>query len=239
MSQAVDASSNASVPGRQLVDTHSFVQRVQRPDPAYSPSADEHRCTEHRCARCESALGKRRRALAGNRSVDHDHRMLGLMQDAPLTTSRILDRADRYFGSKPIITKTVTGTERSTIGELAAAETRRSSASALDSLDISADGRVGTFAWNTARHVALYFAIPGTGRVMHTLNIRYFAEHLIYTVDHAEDEAVFVDRFRCCGLFTPVPAAAVDGRSTSSIMDDGATDRDTWMTRASRSVTRS
>jgi fatty-acyl-CoA synthase len=29
---------------------------------------------------------------------------------------------------------------------------------------------------------------------MHTLNIRYFAEHLIYTVNHAEDEAVFVDR---------------------------------------------
>jgi fatty-acyl-CoA synthase len=29
---------------------------------------------------------------------------------------------------------------------------------------------------------------------MHTLNIRYFAEQLIYTVDHAEDEAIFVDR---------------------------------------------
>ena len=29
---------------------------------------------------------------------------------------------------------------------------------------------------------------------MHTLNIRYFPEQLIYTVNHAEDEAVFVDR---------------------------------------------
>ena len=53
---------------------------------------------------------------------------------------------------------------------------------------------MGTFAWNTARHLGLYFAIPGTGRVMHTLNIRYFPEQLIYTVNHAEDEAVFVDR---------------------------------------------
>jgi fatty-acyl-CoA synthase len=29
---------------------------------------------------------------------------------------------------------------------------------------------------------------------MHTLNIRYFPEQLIYTVDHAEDEVIFVDR---------------------------------------------
>ena len=40
----------------------------------------------------------------------------------------------------------------------------------------------------------LYFAIPGTGRILHTMNIRYFPEQLIYTIDHAEDEAIFVDR---------------------------------------------
>ena len=30
--------------------------------------------------------------------------------------------------------------------------------------------------------------------MLHTLNIRLFAEQLIYTVEHAEDEVVFVDR---------------------------------------------
>ena len=64
----------------------------------------------------------------------------------------------------------------------------------LDSVGISTEGRVGTFGWNTARHLALYFGIPGSGRVMHTMNIRYFPEQLIYTVGHAEDEAVFVDK---------------------------------------------
>ncbi|MDT4982513.1 MAG: hypothetical protein QOF95_3, partial [Pseudonocardiales bacterium] len=124
--------------------------------------------------------------------VDHHHGMLGLMQDTPLTTNWIFDRGAQYYGTKTVTTRTATGLERKTFTELAA-ETRRVAA-AIDDLGISPGGRVGTFAWNTARHLGLYFAIPGTGRVMHTLNIRYFPEQLIYTVGHAEDEAVFVDR---------------------------------------------
>ena len=46
----------------------------------------------------------------------------------------------------------------------------------LDDLGISEDGRVATFAWNTARHLELYFAAPCTGRVLHTLNIRLFPD---------------------------------------------------------------
>ncbi|MDP9093562.1 MAG: long-chain fatty acid--CoA ligase [Actinomycetota bacterium] len=118
--------------------------------------------------------------------------MLGLMQDVALTTNWIFGRGSQYFGDKQVVTATVSGTKRATFGEVAA-ETRRVAAM-LDTLGVSADGRVGTFGWNTARHLGLYFAIPGTGRVMHTLNIRYFPEQLVYTVDHAADEAVFVDR---------------------------------------------
>ena len=64
----------------------------------------------------------------------------------------------------------------------------------LDDLGISADGRVATFAWNTARHLELYFAAPCSGRVLHTLNIRLFPEQVTYIVNHAEDEVIFVDR---------------------------------------------
>ena len=64
----------------------------------------------------------------------------------------------------------------------------------LDDLGISADGRVATFAWNTARHMELYFAAPCSGRVLHTLNIRLFPEQLTYVANHAEDEVVFADR---------------------------------------------
>jgi fatty-acyl-CoA synthase len=79
-----------------------------------------------------------------------------------------------------------------TIGEWAGRVRRL--ATVLDTLGVSADGRVGTFCWNTGRHLELYLAAPCTGRVLHTLNIRLFPEQLVYIVDHAEDEVVFVDR---------------------------------------------
>jgi fatty-acyl-CoA synthase len=118
--------------------------------------------------------------------------MHGLMQDTPLTTNWIFDRGGRYFGTKPVVTNTAVGIERCTLAHVQ--DQARRIAAVIDGFGVSGDGRVGTFAWNSARHLALYFAIPGTGRVMHTLNIRYFADQLIYTVNHAEDEAIFVDR---------------------------------------------
>ncbi|MDQ1733424.1 MAG: hypothetical protein QOK10_3583 [Pseudonocardiales bacterium] len=118
--------------------------------------------------------------------------MLGLMQDWPLTVESILRRGERFFPTKVITTRTVGGLERITVAELA---TRvRQAAEILDRLGISEDARVATFGWNTANHMALYFAVPCTGRVLHTLNIRLFPEQLVYTVEHAEDEVVFVDR---------------------------------------------
>ena len=69
------------------------------------------------------------------------------------------------------------------------AERTRRLGGVLDALGISADGRVGTFAWNSARHLELYFAAPCTGRVLHTLNIRLFPEQLTYIVNHAAHAA--------------------------------------------------
>jgi fatty-acyl-CoA synthase len=78
---------------------------------------------------------------------------------------------------------------------------------------------VGTFAWNSTRHLELYFAVPCTGRVLHTLNIRLFADQLTYIVNHAEDEALFVDR-----SLLPLVWPLVDGFDTVRhvvVMDDG------------------
>ena len=87
--------------------------------------------------------------------------MQGLMQDAPLTINHIFDRAEKYHGHKEIITSTGTGLERTTYAEFAGRT--RQLAGVLDTLGISADGRVATFAWNTARHLELYFAAPVHG----------------------------------------------------------------------------
>ena len=114
------------------------------------------------------------------------------MQDWPLTTNAIFRRGERYFGDRTIATRRVEGLATTTFARFAA-DTRRM-AGLLDGLDLSEGARVGTFGWNTVEHMMAYFAVPGTGRVLHTLNIRLFAEQFVYTVEHAEDEAVFVDR---------------------------------------------
>jgi fatty-acyl-CoA synthase len=118
--------------------------------------------------------------------------MQGLMQNAPLTIESILRRGEQYFPTRTVATKTVTGISRTTLGEVAA-DARRV-AGALDTLGLSPDARVGSFAWNTARHLALYLGVPCSGRILHTINIRYFPEQVSYTINHAEDEAIFVDR---------------------------------------------
>src|SRR6185436_1545306 len=100
--------------------------------------------------------------------------------------------AEKLFPTKEVVTASATGRERISYG--AWAERTRRLGGLLDSLGISADGRVATFGWNTARHLELYFAAPCSGRVLHTLNIRLFPEQLTYIVNHAEDEVIFVDR---------------------------------------------
>ena len=92
----------------------------------------------------------------------------------------------------------------------------------LDTLGISADGRVGTFGWNSQRHLELYFAAPCTGRVLHTLNIRLFPEQLTYIANHAEDEVVFVDR-SVFPLFWPLVDTMTTVRHVV-VMEDGGDD---------------
>ena len=118
--------------------------------------------------------------------------MRGLMQEMPLTLVHLFERAEKYHREKSIITATATGKERTTYGEWA--RRTRQLGGVLNDLNISADGRVATFAWNSARHLELYFAAPCTGRVLHTLNIRLFPERLTYIANHAADEVIFVDR---------------------------------------------
>ena len=53
--------------------------------------------------------------------------------------------------------------------------------------------RVGTFAWNTYRHLEAYFAAPVMGAVLHTINIRLSADDLVYIINHAGDKVIMVD----------------------------------------------
>ena len=104
--------------------------------------------------------------------------MRGLMQDRPLALPHVFHRAEQLFGHKPIVTATAKDEVATTVADWAVRVRRL--ATALDSLGVPADGRVGTFMWNTASHLELYLAAPCTGRVLHTLNIRLFPEQQVY-----------------------------------------------------------
>ena len=145
--------------------------------------------------------------------------MQGLMQDYPLTIPHLFGRAEQIFSDKGIVTALPTGRERITYGDWA--ERTRRLGGVLDQLGISADGRVATFSWNTARHLELYFAAPCTGRVLHTLNLRLFPEQVTYIVNHAEDEVIFVDK-TVAGLLWPLLPKFTTVRHIV-VIDDGGT----------------
>ncbi len=52
--------------------------------------------------------------------------------------------------------------------------------------------QVGVLEWNSHRYLELYYAVPGLGATLHTVNIRYSPEDLVYTINHAGDEILFI-----------------------------------------------
>jgi fatty-acyl-CoA synthase len=117
--------------------------------------------------------------------------MRGLMMDWPLTVRFLAERAAQLFPRKEIVTRVPDGLHRSTYGELFRRIGRL--ANALATLGVRPGDRVGTFAWNTFRHLELYLAVPSSGAVLHTVNIRLFPEQIAYIINHAADAVLFVD----------------------------------------------
>ena len=117
--------------------------------------------------------------------------MDGLMQDYPLTLSHLVGRAERLFSRVPIASRSATGMTRYTYGEMCRRVHRL--AHVLTKLGVRRGDRVGSFAWNSHRHLELYLAVPSFGAVLHTINIRLFAEQISYVINHAEDAILFVD----------------------------------------------
>jgi fatty-acyl-CoA synthase len=117
--------------------------------------------------------------------------MRGSMMDYPLTITMLLERAHRLFPKKEVVTRTASGLDRYTYADLYRRTCRLGNG--LAHLGVRPGDRVGTFAWNTARHLELYLGVPSSGAVLHTLNIRLFPEQINFIVNHAEDVVIFVD----------------------------------------------
>jgi fatty-acyl-CoA synthase len=117
--------------------------------------------------------------------------MQGQMMDYQLTLTPLLERSRRLFPKKEIITKAGPGLERFTYEQMNERAARL--AGALRKLGIKSGDRVATFAWNNARHLELYFAVPCMGAVIHPINLRLPGDQIAYIINHAEDKILFVD----------------------------------------------
>jgi fatty-acyl-CoA synthase len=144
--------------------------------------------------------------------------MRGLMQQSPLDVSVLMRRVERLFGHKRVITATAAGEVVATWADVVARARRL--AAVLDALRVPHQARVGTFGWNSQRHVELYLAVPGSGRVLHTLNHRLFAEEIVHIVDDAADDVLFVDRSLMPRVWPLVDRLPTVRRVV--VMDDGA-----------------
>jgi 3-(methylthio)propionyl---CoA ligase len=118
--------------------------------------------------------------------------MRGLMQERPLLLSGLLTHAETYHGRMEIVSRTVEGPiHRYTNAEMAARARRL--ASALERRGVAPGEMLGSLAWNHYRHLEVFHAVPGAGRVLHTANPRLFPEQIAYAVNHAGERWLFFD----------------------------------------------
>jgi len=118
--------------------------------------------------------------------------MHNLMQDFELRSNTIIDHAAKYHKNRKVTSRSIEGPiHETTYSEIHLRA--RKVAQSLVKLGLQKGDTIGVMAWNTYRHLEVWYGIPGMGSVIHTLNPRLFAEQLIYIVNHAENKALMVD----------------------------------------------
>ncbi len=116
----------------------------------------------------------------------------GLMMERPLLLSSVIEHAAKQYGDVEVVSRETHGPLfRYTYAQCAARA--RKLANALITLGLTPGNAVGSIAWNNHRHLEAYYAVSGSGMVMHTCNPRLHPTQLIYIINHAEDRVVLFD----------------------------------------------
>ena len=130
--------------------------------------------------------------------------MRGRVMQMPLLVSSLIEHAARVHGDREIVSREMDGSvHRGTWGESRDRALRL--AGALRARGITVADRVATFAWNTHRHLEVYYAVSGMGAVCHTVNPRLHPTQLTYILNHAADRVLFLDP-----PFIPLVEAVLD-----------------------------
>jgi fatty-acyl-CoA synthase len=119
--------------------------------------------------------------------------MEGLMMNYPLTLPMILEHGNRVFPTKEVISiMPDKSRHRYSFADLYK-RSKRLAHALRHQLGIREGEMVGTYAWNHYQHLELYFGIPGSGAICHTINIRLSSAQTEFIVNNAEDRYVFID----------------------------------------------
>jgi fatty-acyl-CoA synthase len=110
------------------------------------------------------------------------------MMQTQLTMSTLMERGPQLAPETEIVSRMREQTHRYTYADLG--RRARQLAKALERLGVQQGDRVATLAWNSYRHLELYYAVPCMGAVLHTLNLRLSADQLAYVISHAEDAVI-------------------------------------------------
>ena len=116
----------------------------------------------------------------------------GLMMETQLTVPVILRRAASVYPETRL---------RSRYGDLSiATHTNRELyvrvlklMQVLAHMGIRPGDTVASYAWNSHRHLELYYAVPSCGAILHTVNIRLFTHQKRYVLEHGGARVVFAD----------------------------------------------
>ncbi len=118
--------------------------------------------------------------------------LMGRMMSQPLLISSLIKHADRYYGNIEVVSRRVEGDiHRYTYSDCH--KRSKQLANALNKLGVKMGDRVATLAWNGYRHLEAYYAVSGSGAVLHTINPRLHPEQIAYIANHAEDLYLFFD----------------------------------------------
>ena len=117
--------------------------------------------------------------------------MQGLNQDFPLLLSTVLDHAAANFADVALVSHNQGEVVRTNYRQTA--QRARRLASALRAEGLGPDQFVGSLAWNTHRHLELFYGVAGAGAALHTANPRLSPDHIAYCVNFTGYRTLFID----------------------------------------------
>ncbi len=114
------------------------------------------------------------------------------MMTSELNSWMLFGHAARHFGDTEVVTQLDGGRRhRYTYAEFSSRSQQLMHA--LDRLGLDHRSPVATLAWNSYRHLECYFAVPCSGRILHTLNPRLPLADLEFIIQDAGDQMILVE----------------------------------------------